>query len=136
MVRVDVEDILRSTLEALDGEHWGEPDADATSLVRECHRLRKVPIADLSVGDLRVLLIQRIGTEWLTPLALDRLHDDPLAGESYSGDLLNAVLRATEGYWASHPADVMSLWAVREALEQLRGDADQFLARDDWPAFG
>jgi hypothetical protein len=95
-----------------------------------------VPIANLSVGDLRLLLTQRIGIEWLVPVALDRLLDDPLIGEFYPGNLLNAVLRATGSHWESHPADLMSLWAVKEALEHLRTDAEQMLGRDDWPAFG
>jgi len=126
---------LERSLEELDGERWGEPDSDATSLVRDCHRLRTIPIGTLTIGDLRRLLSQHIGTEWLIPLALDRLGDDPLAGDYYPGDLLNAVLKAEPTHWGGNPKDVMSLWSVRERLEALRGDADKLLARDDWPPF-
>jgi hypothetical protein len=128
--------VLGRTLEELDGERWPEPDDEATGLVRDCHRLRTVPVGDLSIGDLRLLLGQEIGTEWLMPIALDRLNDDPLAGEWYPGDVLNSVLGVGATYWDSHPAETMSLWDVREALDQVRSDAAKLLERDDWPAFG
>jgi hypothetical protein len=127
--------VREQSLEELDGEHWEEP-ADATSLIRECLRLRKVPIGQLTAGDLRLLLGQRIGTAWLVPLALERLAEEPLAGEWYPGDLLNAVLQADATYWADHPTEVMKLWRVRESLEKVRADAEKLLADDRWPAFG
>jgi hypothetical protein len=124
------------TLEELDGEHWEEPEDRATRLVRDAHRLRTVPIGSLSVGDLRLLLGQQIGVQWLVPVALEHLRQDPFAGQMYSGDLLNAVLRAGSDYWDEHPSETMSLWLVRQALENVRDEADKLLTRDDWPAFG
>jgi hypothetical protein len=124
------------TLEELDGEQWEEPGDRATSLVRDAHRLRTVPIGSLSVGDLRLLLGQRIGVEWLVPVALEHLRQDPFAGEMYQGDLLNAVLRSGSEYWNEHPTETMTLWSVRQALEELRDEAEKLLRRDDWPAFG
>ena len=133
---MNADDPLAKTLEDLDGEHWGEPDKDATGQIRTCHRLRTIPIGALTLDDLTTLLGQHIGDEWLIPVALDRLYDHPLAGDSYPGDLLNAVLRTDPTHWTKRPADLMALWAVRDRLEAIRGDADKLLARDDWPAFG
>ncbi|HEX5825753.1 MAG TPA: contact-dependent growth inhibition system immunity protein [Candidatus Limnocylindrales bacterium] len=124
------------TLEELDGEHWEEPDDRATGLIRNAHRLRTVPIGSLSVDDLRLLLGQQIGVQWLVPVALEHLREDRFAGGLYQGDLLNAVLRAGSKYWDEHPAETMSLWLVREALEGVRDEAETLLTRDDWPAFG
>jgi hypothetical protein len=134
-MRMGMEEIVGRTLEDLEADHWDEPDSDATRLVHECHRLRKVPVGQLTVGDLRMLLLQDVGTYWLMPLALDRLQDDPLAGDLYPGALLNAVLAAGKSYWTMHPGETMSLWGVRQALEQIRGDAEKLLMREDWPAF-
>ena len=128
--------VLTRTLEELEGERWPEPDSAATGLVRDVHRLRTVPIGDFSDGDLRLLLGQRIGTEWLVPMALERLRDSPLAGEWYPGDVLNAVLGVGNAYWDAHPTETVALWGVRQSLEQLRSDAGQFLDRPDWPRFG
>jgi hypothetical protein len=127
---------LAQSLEELDGSHWGEPDADATSLIRESHRLRTVPLAELSNDDLRLLLRQKIGVEWLVPLALIRLGSGPLAGDAYPGDLLRAVLGVGADFWADHPDDMLSLWSVREALERLRSDVNKLLMSEDWPEFG
>jgi len=133
---MDLDAIGPRTLEQLDGEEWPEPNATDTGLVRECHRLRRVPVGDLTINDLRELIGQRIGIEWLVPLALGHLDQDPLAGELYPGDLLNAVLRCDQVYWDENPAQLMSLWRVRDALEQLQSESSKLLARPDWPSFG
>src|SRR5512134_323083 len=99
------------TLEELDGQSWGEAEPDAAILVRECHRLRKVPVRKLSNDELRLLLGQQIGAEWLVSIALARLHEEPLAGDLYPGDLLNAVLRTDSKHWETHSDDLASLWA-------------------------
>lgn len=127
---------LTKTLEELDGERW-EPSEYDSHVVRESHRLRSVPIGELSVEDLRLLLGQNFGTEWLIPLALARLVDDPLAeGDFYPGDLLESVLGTDAAYWASHPDEVVALWGVTESLRELRETADRFLADERWPPFG
>lgn len=48
------------TLEELDGEKWGEPSYDSY-LVTNCHRLRRIPLKDFSVEDLRLMIGQGIG---------------------------------------------------------------------------
>jgi len=131
-----MDDLLGATIEELEGEPWRPPPADATTVMIDAHRLRQVPIRDLTIGDLSFLLGQRIGVEWLIPVALDRLRDDPLAGDYYPGALLNAVLESGSGHWDAHAADLMALWSIREALNRLRADADKLLDRDGWPAFG
>ena len=133
---MDLDAIGPRTLEQLDGEVWPEPNATDTRLVRECHRLRRVPVGDLTINDLRELIGQQIGIEWLVPLALGHLDNDPLAGELYPGDVLNAVLRCDQVYWNENPAQLIALWRVRDALEQLQTEASKLLARPDWPAFG
>jgi hypothetical protein len=79
---------------------------------------------------------QQIGTVWLVPIALARLLDEPLAGDLYPGDLLNAVLRTDSKYWETHPDDRASLWAIRTTLDQIGSDVAKLLERSDWPAFG
>jgi hypothetical protein len=82
-----------------------------------------------------LLLGQRPGAEWLIPIALSRLDEDPMAGEWYPGDLLRAVLHGGTDYWPTHPDEVVRLWAVRESLDKLRTDAAALLEQPDWPAF-
>jgi hypothetical protein len=135
IVSMTEQSYLTSTLEQLDGERWPDPQ-DPTMLVRDVHRLRRIPLGELSDNDLRLLLGQRVGVDWLVPRALDRLQEAPLAGDLYPGDLLGAVLHATRDYWPRHPDQLIRLWAVRESLEALQADAGRLLTDERWPAFG
>jgi hypothetical protein len=91
------------SLQELEQDDWGEPTYDSY-LVTTVHRLRRKPIGEFSVEDLRIVIGQQIGLLFLVPLAVERLEEEPLAaGDFYPGDLLQAVLRAEETFWAKHP---------------------------------
>src|SRR5678815_2612089 len=88
------------TLDELDPPAWGEPPFDS-HLVRTCHALRRKPLREFSVEDLRIMIGQRIGLRWLMPLALKVLEADALAeGDLYPGDLLAAILKVGPEFWA------------------------------------
>ena len=106
---------LGKSLQVLEGHDWGEPDYDS-GLVQECHRLRRVPLREFTVENLRIMIGQNIGLEFLIPLALERLRDDPLAeGDCYPGDLLVNVLGAEATFWKEH-ADLLDV--AREISER------------------
>lgn len=91
------------SLQQLDGKDWGEPSYDS-HLVTECHRLRRVPLCEFTVEDLRIMIGQQFSLEYLIPLALEQLRAEPLAeGAFYPGDLLEAVLRAGGQFWQQYP---------------------------------
>ena len=46
---------------------------------------------------------QRFDLDWLVPVALVRLLDEPFAGESYDGELLSAVIALPAEFWSGHP---------------------------------
>lgn len=95
--------ILNKTLQELEGNDWGKPTYNS-HLVVSCHRLRRVPLKDFTVEDLRLMIGQKIGLPYLVPLALDLLGGNPLAkGDMYPGDLLNNVFRLPDQFWAKHP---------------------------------
>jgi hypothetical protein len=119
------------TLEELEGVDWGEPPF-GSHLVTECHRLRRVPLQDLRPEDLRLLLGQQIGAEYLTPLALEVLAADPwTSGDLYGGDLLAAVLKLPAEFWSAHPE--LRAWLGQVVTEALRtkgpGDRDPDVVR-------
>src|SRR5436309_10410869 len=88
------------TLADLDLPAWREPDHDSY-LVTTCHRLRRKPIGEFSVEDLRIVIGQGIGLPWLVAIALEVLEQEPLAeGDFYPGDLLACVLRLRREVWA------------------------------------
>jgi len=117
------------SLQQLEGEDWGEPTYHS-HLVKECHRLRRVPLCDFTVEDLRIMIGQSIGLEYLVPLALERLQADPYAeGDYYPGDLLVNVLRSDARFWRRQPEFGQQLVTITErAIEPSRtlpADADE-----------
>jgi hypothetical protein len=91
------------SLQQLTCQDWGEA-TDDSRLVTECHRLRRVPLRDFKAEDLRLMAGQNIGLEYLVPLALEQLEEDPFAeGDYYPGDLLVSVLGARPQFWLAHP---------------------------------
>jgi hypothetical protein len=128
----DMDEIYEKSLEELEGHSWGDPPGGATGLMERVHRLRTVKLKDLSGEDLSTLLGQREGAEWLVPLVLDVLKDDPLAGDWYPGQLLLGVLM-NKDYFERFPRELLRLHAVRQALIGLRDEAEKLLANPDWP---
>jgi CDI immunity proteins len=91
------------SLQQLDGKDWGEPTY-CSSLVVECHRLRRIRLNDFTIENLRIMIGQKIDLEYLIPLALEHLYSNPLAeGMYYPGDLLHAVIKANDEFWLSYP---------------------------------
>lgn len=101
------------TLDQLEGITSRLPLPDDTSLVTRCLRLRKVPICQFTVENLRLLIGQREGLMFLVPLALEHLESDPLTeGNLYPGDLLCTTLRAGTEFWQRH-------WDLRGKIETV-----------------
>ena len=107
------------TLQQLDGQDWGEPPADATYLLRTCHRLRTAPLELLDSEDLRIMIGQRLSLPVLVPLAVEQLEREPLAGGDMSeGALLAAVLLSLP-HAEQDPSQIDRLTAVRDRLDDV-----------------
>jgi hypothetical protein len=93
------------TLEYLENSVWDKPTGFITGLILNSHRLRKIPVQDLTVENLRMLIGQQIGLKFLMPLALEILKANPLAegGSFFEGDLLCSVLRVSPEFWMQYP---------------------------------
>ncbi|MFF4809188.1 contact-dependent growth inhibition system immunity protein [Micromonospora chersina] len=91
-----------TTIEQLERDVWPDPGPDASFLVRRCTELRRKPLAEFTVEDLRIMLGQEIGVPALLPLAVEVLLREPLAGGDYHpGDLLRTVLRLPDSAWSN-----------------------------------
>lgn len=108
---------MRESLEELEAADWGEPTYDS-HLVTKVHRLRRKPLAEFTVEDLRIMIGQKVGLAFLVPLAIERLELEPLvAGDYYPGDLLQSVLRINRAFWVDHPS---CFERVRQVVCQVR----------------
>jgi hypothetical protein len=91
-------------------------------LLSQLRRLRTVPLKELRIEDIRLLIGQSLGLEFLVPMALDHLEAHPLAaGDFYPGDLLKNVMEAPESFWNNH-AELRErlVNALKRALERVR----------------
>jgi hypothetical protein len=111
------------SLQELDGDAWGESTLDS-HLVATCHRLRRKPIKEFTVEDLRIMVGQSIGLEFLVPIAIEIeiLEINLFAeGDLYPGDLLEALISGSPPqFWSEHSDLARRLDAVlRRAMENL-----------------
>lgn len=75
-------------------------DDESSHLIKTCNALRKKQLKDFSIEELRVMIGQDIGLEYLIPMAIVVLEKDILAeGDLYEGDLLTSVLISEKSFW-------------------------------------
>jgi len=90
------------SLEELDNTIWPEPEYHS-HLVKTCRTLRKIPLRELTVENIRMLVGQKIGLEYVVPIAVDFLEYNPwCSGNFYDGDLLEVVLKIDAAFWREH----------------------------------
>jgi hypothetical protein len=108
-----------NTLEQLENCQWPAPDMVGLELAR-CHALRKTPLQQFSVDDVRIMILHKMSLDHLVPMALDILLNNPLAeGSSYKGELLDAVLRINDDFWIDHPDLNNLMLDIKQELEQI-----------------
>lgn len=88
------------SLEQLENDFWDEPTYDSY-VVRTCHSMRKKPLNEVTLEELRLVIGQGFSLEVLMPMAIELLKQDILTeGDLYAGDLLaNAISKSTFDYW-------------------------------------
>lgn len=101
-----------------------------TPLVERCKIALDTRLRDFSKEQIRLLIGQEIGLEYLIPKALAILTEEPMVGVThYPGDLLSVCLRVKEDFWAVEPQLRQQLLAQVENLD-LSGD-DENLAPEE-----
>ncbi|MFZ5829109.1 MAG: contact-dependent growth inhibition system immunity protein [Planctomycetota bacterium] len=114
----------RYSLTELEEHDWGPPNFHS-SLVQSVHRLRNVPLGELTAGDLRLLIGQRVGLRHLVPVALDILAKEPLIeGTYYPGDLLSAIIKISAEFWETTSEMTSQAVAIARAALESANTAD------------
>jgi hypothetical protein len=87
------------TIENLEKVEWPHFDLDSR-LIRRTKELRKIPLNAFTIEDLRIMIGQRIGLNYLIPLALEKLAEDLwIEGDFFEGDLLKNILAVRTIFW-------------------------------------
>ena len=77
---------------------------EGSYLLNTCNQLRKKQLKDFEIEDLRIMIGQSNGLDYLIILAIEILKEDILSeGHFYEGDLLKAVLTSDKEYWKNNP---------------------------------
>ena len=82
------------------------------------------PLADFTDFDLARACRQRMFHEHIVPYALNVLRENPLAGDSYDGELLTALLRLPQPYWDSHYPEKGLLRSILPRAYTMTEDAE------------
>jgi CDI immunity proteins len=100
----------------------GPAPQDESSIVMRANRLRKVPLDEFSIDDVRFMLVQQIGLPWLLIIATEYLEKDLFAeGNYYEGDLLNSVLSIKSTSWQEHKESWIKIDSlIKRRTEELR----------------
>ncbi|MFH9355015.1 contact-dependent growth inhibition system immunity protein [Kitasatospora sp. NPDC017646] len=122
------------SLEELERDRWSAPPGGETRLMATVRELRRKPIDDLTVEDVRLLIRQDVGLAYLLPLAVEVLRGAPLAeGDMYEGDLLAAVLTRSAEVWSEFPDLCREVRLIASELADvppaLKREIEGFLAR-------
>ena len=116
---------INKSIEELTGEDWGNPQYDSY-LVTTIHSLRRKPLKDFSTEDFRIYIGQHFDLEYLLPLALNQLSENPfLEGDFYVGDLLHNVVQIGKIFWQENPVLLSQLKSIIENAERLLEQLDE-----------
>jgi hypothetical protein len=126
------------SLQEIDGEDWGDPETAETPMIGRVLGLRRKPLRELTHGEVRLAVGQKVGFPIVLEVAIRRLRADPLIeGDYYPGDVLAALVRLDEDDWEGRDdlrSDLAELF--RQAMEQSSEDADAFRESLQLPSSG
>jgi hypothetical protein len=76
------------------------PCDDGNSALDEWYRsIRDIPLDNLAIGDIARSLRQRLYPDFVVPVAIGHLRENPLAGDLYDGELLVSLRNVDEDFW-------------------------------------
>ena len=97
------------SIEQLEKDIWKNPSEFPTDLVEKCYHYRKISIAELTNEQIRLLISQKIGIEYLIGIALEKLERNILTeGDFYEGDLLVAVSSLPTQFWNENQSEFLN----------------------------
>ncbi len=92
----------------------------SSGLIEKCMVARTRKIKELSAEEVRILMSQNIGLEYIVPFSLDILEKEPLIfGGLYKGDLLVALLNVDKSFWIKNPKWNNRLMEITIEIEEI-----------------
>ena len=108
------------SIEQLENDYWKEPNEFPTDLVEKCYRYRKISITELTNEQIRILISQKIGIEFLIRIALEKLERNIMTEcDFYEGDLLVAVSSLSTEFWNENQTEFLNFKNIVELNSEL-----------------
>lgn len=89
--------------------------------------VRQKPICEFDDEDLCIACRQQLFEEYVVPVAISRLKENPLAGEKYDGELIVALNCVSAKYWRANSQNARSAQIL---LSSLANEFDDDLKLD------
>lgn len=111
---------LNKSIEQLENDYWKDEIEFPSSLVINCHKYRKIPLNQLTIEQLRLLISQQIGLDYIVSIGLRELDKNILAeGDFYEGDLLLAISKLPPEYWTKNKSNFRTFKSLVERNSDL-----------------
>ena len=95
---------IDKTINQLHDKPIPRPPEYESHLVKRCFDLANKKLKYFSPEDLRIMIGQNIGLEYLVPMAIEVLKKEPfIEADFYEGDLFLNVLKVDEVFWKEAP---------------------------------
>lgn len=108
------------SLEQLENDYWKEESPFPTGLIQRCFEYRKIRLSDLTNEQIRLLISQKIGLEFLIEIALKKLKENVIVqGDLYKGDLLDAVSKIPTDFWNKKQSEFQTFKNIVELNSEL-----------------
>ena len=112
--------LYKKSIKQLEKDYSTDPSEFPTGLVENCYKYRKIPIEDLNIEQLRLLISQNIGIEYIIGIVLKTLERNVIAeGDLYEGDLLNAVSKIPSEFWNENKTEFGIFKSIVERNSEL-----------------
>jgi len=107
--------MLEKSIEQLENNYWKKAPEFPTTLIEKCFEYRKIKLSELSIEQIRLLISQEIGIEFLIGIALKKLELNIIAeGNLYEGDLLVSVSKILPEFWNKNKSELEKLKIITE----------------------
>lgn len=118
---------LDQSISQLEGWKWRDITSKkrGSNIEERFHQLHNKPISKLKISEIRFLIGQNAGLEYLVPISLSKLKKNLfLETEYYPGDLLCSLFQINNepNYWKSHKAEKQQLI---ELYTEKKGELDK-----------
>lgn len=107
------------SIEQLENDYWKEPPEFPTNLVKRCFEYRKIKVSELTIEQIRLLISQKIGIEFLIGIALEKLEQNIIVeGDLYEGDLLDSVSKVPTEFWNKNSTEFLNFKNIFESNKE------------------